>query len=184
MVGILGLQGAVQEHIPHLARLGAPHLMVRDNIGLAQVQRLIIPGGESTVMLKFLREFDMLPLLLERIAAGLPVWGICAGAIVLSEEIDGQAGLIGALPVTISRNAYGRQNASRQYWLDIPLFDAHAYPAMFIRAPRIDRVRDDIQIHATLDDDPAFVQHGHIMATTFHPELNRDDLFHRYFLSL
>jgi pyridoxal 5'-phosphate synthase pdxT subunit len=209
-VGILGLQGAVQEHIPHLAGLGAQHRVVRDKTSLAQVQRLIIPGGESTVMLKFLREFDMLSLLLERIAAGLPVWGICAGAIALSAEIDGQAGPIGALPAAITRNAYGRQSASRQYRLDIPLFDAHAYPAIFIRAPRIDRVREDVQVHAILKAplsfqksetyppappfekkaavyepaDPVFVQHGRIMATTFHPELNRDDRFHRYFLSL
>ncbi len=231
-VGILGLQGAVQEHIPHLARCGAQFRVVRDKAGLARVARLIIPGGESTVMLKFLREFDMLALLKARIADGLPLWGICAGAIVLAEAIDGRPGPIGALPVDLTRNAYGRQIASRQHRLDIPLFEARAYPAIFIRAPRIVRVRTAVQVHAFLEHsesstrgasacnessrahlrgsrdaqtqsappgardeaqstvwmsceaDPIFVQYGRLMATTFHPELNHDDRFHRYFLSI
>ncbi len=193
-VGILGLQGAVQEHIPHLRHCGAQPVVVRSKETLARVARLIIPGGESTVMLKFLREFDMLAFLQRRIAEGLPVWGICAGAIVLAEEIDGRPGPVGALPASLIRNAYGRQIASRQHRLAIPLFAQPDYPAMFIRAPRILRVGQEVRIHAVLRHpdaaspnapaDPVFVQHGRVMATTFHPELNGDHLFHRYFLTI
>lgn len=189
-VGILGLQGAIQEHIPHLTRCGERHRVVRDKNGLQQISRLIIPGGESTVMLKFLCAFDMLALLRERIVAGLPVWGICAGAIVLAETIDESVGPIGALPVALRRNAYGRQIASRQHRLDIPVLGKCPYPAIFIRAPRIVGVREEVQVHAILKGglseaaDPVFVQYGRLMATTFHPELNQDDLFYRYFLAL
>jgi 5'-phosphate synthase pdxT subunit len=184
IVGLLGLQGAFLDHIPHFKRMGAEHVIVRDIKGLERIDRLVIPGGESTVMTKFLIEFDMLAPLQERIAAGMPVWGVCAGTILLSNEVDGRPGSLGALPVSVTRNAYGRQIDSRQHSIDVPLFDLHNYPAIFIRAPKIDRLDRCVTIHAKLGDDPVFVQSGRIMATTFHPELNPDDLFHRYFLSL
>lgn len=184
IVGLLGLQGAFLDHIPHFKRLDVRHTIVRDRHGLETVDRLVIPGGESTVMNKFLKEFGMLPPLKERIAEGMPVWGVCAGAILLAGEVDGSPGPLGALPVCVTRNAYGRQINSSQRWIDIPLFDLHRYPAIFIRAPRIERMDPRITVHARLRDDPVFVQYGRVMATTFHPELNKDDLFHRYFLTL
>ena len=183
-VGLLGLQGAFLDHIPHFERLGVTHTVVRDIRGLRTIDRLVIPGGESTVMTKFLEEFGMVGPLKERIDDGMPVWGVCAGAILLSHEVDGRPGTLDALPVSVRRNAYGRQINSSQRWIDIPLFDAHAYPAIFIRAPKIDRIQKQVAIHATLDDDPVFVQKDRIMATTFHPELNKNDMFHRYFLSI
>ena len=183
-VGLLGLQGAFLDHIPHFRRLGVEPAIVRDIKGLGAIDRLVIPGGESTVMHKFLQEFGMAAPLRERIDTGMPVWGICAGAILLAREVDGRPGAIGPLPVSVTRNAYGRQIDSSQRWIDIPLFDVHAYPAIFIRAPKIDRIDEEVIIHATLDANPIFIQKGRIMATTFHPELNPDDLFHRYFLSL
>jgi 5'-phosphate synthase pdxT subunit len=188
IVGLLGLQGAFLDHIPHFDRLGVEHLIVRDRQGLSRIDRLVIPGGESTVMTKFLMEYDMVAPLKSRIDDGMPVWGVCAGTILLARKIDGQPGPIGALPVDVTRNAYGRQINSSQRWIDIPLFDARSYPAIFIRAPRLDRWGVDVTVHATMGaamgDDPVFVQAGHIMATTFHPELNRDDQFHRYFLTV
>ncbi len=184
IVGLLGLQGAFLDHIPHFRRLGVEHTIVRDINGLERIDRLVIPGGESTVMAKFLIEFGMLAPLQERIVAGMPVWGVCAGAILLSNEVDGRPGSLDALPVSVTRNAYGRQINSRQHSIDIPLFDLHSYPAIFIRAPKIRRWDRHVTILAKLGDDPVFVQSGRIMATTFHPELNRDDLFHQYFLSL
>jgi len=184
IIGLLGLQGAFLDHIPHFKRLGVEHTIVRDIDGLGRIDRLVIPGGESTVMTKFLIEFGMLSPLQERIAAGLPVWGVCAGAILLSAEVDGQPGPLGALPVGVTRNAYGRQINSSQRPIDIPLFDRHGYPAIFIRAPKIGRLDRRTAVPARLGDDPVFVQSGRVMATTFHPELNPDDLFHRYFLSL
>jgi 5'-phosphate synthase pdxT subunit len=164
--------------------LGVRHAIVRDAQGLGAIDRLVIPGGESTVMTKFLKEFGMVTPLHERIAAGMPVWGVCAGAILLAREVDGRPGPLNALPVSVIRNAYGRQINSSQRWIDIPLFDRHRYPAVFIRAPKIHDPDHRVTIHAKLGDDPVFVQCGRIMATTFHPELNSDDLFHRHFLSL
>ena len=184
IVGLLGLQGAFLDHIPHFKRLGVAYAIVRDTDGLGKIDRLVIPGGESTVMTKFLREFGMLSPLQERIAAGMPVWGVCAGAILLAEEIDGRPGPLASLPASVIRNAYGRQINSSQYRLDVPLFDVHQYPAIFIRAPKIERWHHRMTIHARLDGDPVFVQDGRIMATTFHPELISDDVFHRYFLEL
>ncbi len=183
-VGLLGLQGAFLDHIPHFDRLGVAHTIVRDVRGLTQIDRLVIPGGESTVMTKFLHEFGMLTPLKERIAGGMPLWGVCAGTILLAETMDGGPGTLGALPIAVTRNAYGRQINSSQRFIDIPLFDRNAYPAIFIRAPRIGRIDSRVTIHATLGNDPVFVQDGHVMATTFHPELNKDHAFHEYFLSL
>jgi pyridoxal 5'-phosphate synthase pdxT subunit len=184
VIGLLGLQGAFLDHIPHFKRLGVEPTVVRDVQGLGAIDRLVIPGGESTVMTKFLKEFGMIAPLQERIAAGMPVWGVCAGAILLSREVDSRPGPLNALPLGVTRNAYGRQINSSQRWIDIPLFDLHRYPAIFIRAPKLLDPDHRVTVHAKLGDDPVFVQYGRILATTFHPELDSDDRFHRYFLSL
>lgn len=184
-VGLLGLQGAFLDHIPHLQRIGAAHRIVRSVSELDAVDRLIIPGGESTVMAKFLRAFNMVAELKRRIASGLPVWGICAGVIVLARQVDGQPGILKALPVSVARNAYGRQIDSDQIDIDIPVMQLAGYAAIFIRSPRIGHCDPAVRVHALRDGDPVFVQHGRIMATTFHPELNTDDdCFHRYFLEM
>lgn len=184
LVGLLGLQGAFLDHIPHLKRCNVEYTIVRDAGALTRIDRLIIPGGESTVMSKFLREYEMLAPLARRIASGMPVWGVCAGSILLAERVDGHAGILSALPISVTRNAYGRQLASDTYVIDIPLLSQTPYPAVFIRAPRIDEVGKEATVHSKRINDPVFVQLDRIMVTTFHPELNTDDLFHRYFLSL
>lgn len=184
IVGLLGLQGAFLDHIPHFNRLGVETVIVRDRQGLERVDRLVIPGGESTVMTKFLLEFNMAAPLMERIDRGMPVWGVCAGAILLARQIDGAGGPLNALPADVIRNAYGRQINSRRRGVDIPLFDIGGYPAIFIRAPRFENPDATVAVHAALGDDPVFIQAGCVMATTFHPELNPDDMFHRYFLSI
>ncbi len=184
LVGLLGLQGAFLDHIPHLKRCGADYAVVRDAKSLSKIDRLIIPGGESTVMVKFLAEFGMREALIDRIMKGMPVWGVCAGAILLAEQVDRQVGSLAVLPVSVTRNAYGRQIASDKVPIDVPILEQQAYPAIFIRAPRIDRCGLGITIHANRGEDPVFVQMGKIMATTFHPELNPDDIFHQYFISI
>lgn len=184
VVGLLGLQGAFRDHIPHLNRCGAAHRVVRTATDLDGIDRLIIPGGESTVMAKFINEFGLSAPLRRRIGAGMQVWGICAGAIILAEVVDDGPGPLGLVPMSVKRNAYGRQVASDTRLIDIAVLDAKAYPAIFIRSPRIVSIADCVTIHAERDEDPVFVQKGRIMATTFHPELNPDDSFHRYFLSL
>jgi len=184
IVGLLGLQGAFYDHIPHFTRLKVKCRVVRDGDALNQIDRLVIPGGESTVMGKFLRQYGLDSKLLARIAAGMPIWGICAGAIMLADTIDGVPGILKALPITVIRNAYGRQIQSCERNIKIPKLGLKSYPAIFIRAPRIDRVDQTTDVFARYGEDPVFVQNDHVMATTFHPELNPDDLFHRYFLSL
>lgn len=184
LVGLLGLQGAFLDHIPHLQRCAVAYTIVRDVKTLAQIDRLIIPGGESTVMAKFLLEFNMCEPLADRMKAGMPVWGVCAGAILLAEQVDEQPGVLRSLPISVQRNAYGRQIASDTRSIDIPVLDQTSYPAVFIRAPRINRLGEGVVVHAAREHDPVFIQKDRIMATTFHPELNPDDVFHRYFLSL
>lgn len=184
MVGLLGIQGAFRDHISHLARCSVGHIIVTDCHALERIDRLIIPGGESTVMTRFLEAFALLTPLRERILDGMPVWGICAGAILLACEVDGVAGSLGALPVHATRNAYGRQINSFQQLIEVPMLNIIDYPAIFIRAPKINVLSPSVTVHAVCGHDPVFVQSKRIMATTFHPELNLDDRFHRYFLSL
>ena len=188
IVGLLGLQGAFFDHIGHLNSLGAEYRIIRDAEGLRDIDRLIIPGGESTVMGKFLEEFSMTPSLGALISRGMPVWGICAGAVLLAETVDGGPGRLKALSTSVVRNAYGRHSASTERPVDIPLMDAVGggirFPAIFIRSPKITSVGAQIEVHARFGDDPVFVQQGRVMATTFHPELTGDSRIHRYFLSI
>lgn len=184
LVGLLGLQGAFRDHIPHLTRLGAAVEIIRDPLSLERVERMILPGGESTVMAKFLRETSMDLVLRQHIASGLPVWGICAGAILLAERVDGEPGVLGNVPMALQRNAYGRQVASAIHPISIPVLKRVAFPAAFIRAPRVVSHADRVQVHARLKVDPVFIQHDRVMVTTFHPELDGDDAFHRFFLAL
>jgi 5'-phosphate synthase pdxT subunit len=183
-VGLLGLQGAFLDHIRHLRRLGADISLVKTPEAIAGIDRLILPGGESTVMGKFLEEFGMTAPLLDRVASGMPVWGICAGCILLAETVDGRPGLLSALPLTVARNAYGRQINSMESPVPIPILDRTAFPGIFIRAPRIISTGSDVTVHASVGSDPVFVQHGSIIATTFHPELTDDPVFHDFFLRL
>ncbi len=188
VVGLLGLQGAFLDHIRHLDALGIAHRIVRDPDGLQQVSRLIIPGGESTVMDKFLLEFGMMEPLRERIAGGMPTWGICAGAVLLAETVDGRPGSLRALPMSVIRNAYGRQLASRVRPIEVPILEAlgrHGpFSGVFIRAPRISALGAGVVVHARSKADPVFVQRRRVMATTFHPELTSETVFHRYFIGL
>lgn len=183
-VGLLGLQGAFLDHRKHLARLGRPWRIVRDVDDLSAVDRLIIPGGESTVMTMYLEAFGLVAPLRQRIAAGMPVWGICAGAILLAETVDGAPGVLQALSVGVRRNAYGRQDASDVQPIAVPTLQRPAFPAMFIRAPQICIVGPAVSILAMRDGLPVFVRQNRIMATTFHPELTDDTVFHAYFLGV
>lgn len=187
-MGLLGLQGAFLDHIHHLNALGVGFHIIREAGELTEVDRLIIPGGESTVMGKFLDEFRMIAPMRERILGGMPVWGICAGAVLLAETVDGGPGRLGVLPMSVVRNAYGRQLASTVSDIDISVLDAFdgmsPFPGIFIRSPRITALGPKVAVHARFMGDPVFVQQGRVMATTFHPELTATVVFHRYFLSL
>jgi 5'-phosphate synthase pdxT subunit len=190
-VGVLALQGDFREHIRSLLRLGVEATEVRLPGQLAGLDGLILPGGESTTMGKLAVEFGLLEPLRGLAAGGLPMWGTCAGLILLARDAGRSQPLIGALDVTVQRNAFGRQLQSFETDLSIPaLVDSRLpFRAVFIRAPLVARVGPGVEVLARLDDaegragEIVAVRQGHLLATAFHPELTDDDRFHRYFLS-
>ena len=183
-VGVLALQGDVREHIAILESLGADTAEVKTPEQLASVDALVIPGGESTTIGKMAVRFGLLDPLRERIGAGLPTYGTCAGMILLAGAVtDGDQPLIGALDVMVRRNAFGRQNESFEADLDIDGL-GEPFHAVFIRAPWIEKVGSDVVTLAAVDEHPVMVRQDHILATSFHPELTGDGRIHRMLLEL
>ena len=183
-VGILALQGAFAEHATVLDKLGVPHFEIRQKRDLDQpMNGLIIPGGESTVMNKLLRELDLYDTLRDQIQNGLPVFGTCAGLILLAGHIDNDNSIhIGTLPVTVKRNAYGRQLGSFVRTAAMKGFDE--FPMTFIRAPYISSVKDNVDVLAAVDDRIVAVQYNNQIGLAFHPEISGDTRIHEYFISL
>jgi 5'-phosphate synthase pdxT subunit len=188
-VGILALQGDFREHEETLRRIGAPVLQVRLPKHLDQVDRLIIPGGESTTIGKLLVLYNLLDPIRERAAGGMPLWGTCAGAILMARQIAegrpaGQPALA-LMDITARRNAFGRQLDSFEIDLNIPQLGEEPLRAVFIRAPVIEAPGANVEVLAKLDDGRIVAaQQGGLLATAFHPELTGDDRLHRYFLEL
>ena len=188
-VGILALQGAFIEHETMLRDLGVETTQVRLPAHLELIDRLIIPGGESTAIGKLLETYGLLAPIKARAEAKMPIWGTCAGMILLANEItegrrEGQPTL-GLMDITARRNAFGRQLDSFETGLRVPLLGDEPFPAVFIRAPQIDRVGPGVEVLAELPDERIVAaRQGHLLATAFHPELTRDDRFHRLFLEL
>jgi pyridoxal 5'-phosphate synthase pdxT subunit len=188
-VGILALQGDFREHEEVLRRVGAPTLQVRLPKHLEQVDRLIIPGGESTTIGKLLTLYKLLEPIHERARDGMPLWGTCAGAILLAKRIaegrpEGQPALA-LMDITARRNAFGRQLDSFEANLNISRIGAEPLHAVFIRAPILESPGGEVDVLACLDDGRIVAaQQGHLLATCFHPELAGDERFHRYFLEL
>ena len=185
-VGVLALQGDFREHLAVLAELGARAVPVRRERELAEVDGLVIPGGESTVMDKLARSFGLAEPLQERIAAGLPVYGTCAGLILLADTVldavPGQRSF-GGLDVTVRRNAFGPQADSFEADLDVEGFDGPPVHAAFIRAPIVERVGDKARAIATVGDGRVVaVRQGNLLGTSFHPEITGETRFHRAFL--
>lgn len=166
--------------------MGAEAVDVRRPEQLDDVDALIIPGGESTTIGKLAERYGIIAPLKERVAAGMPVWGTCAGAIFLARDVPGHPHPIaGLMDIAVERNAFGRQVESFEADLDVKGMGGAPYHAVFIRAPKITRVGPDVETLATLDDGTVVAaRQDRLLATSFHPELTRDDRFHRYFLSL
>lgn len=185
-IGVLALQGAFIEHEHVLARLGAQPVEVRLPEHLEGLSGLIIPGGESTTMGLLAQKWGLLEPLRAFARSGRPLWGTCAGMILLAKEVvDGVPGqpILGLMDITVRRNAFGRQVDSFEADLAIPVLGDLPFHAVFIRAPVIERVGSGVKVLAALEDGTAVaVQQGNLLATAFHPELTRDDRFHRYFL--
>src|SRR3990172_4304162 len=186
-IGVLALQGDFAEHISVLERLGVEAVEVRLPEHLEGLDGLIIPGGESTTIGKLAEDFSLIEPL-RRFAQERPTWGTCAGAILLSKDSHRPQPLLGLMDISVERNAFGRQVASFETDLVVPALqeiDAinHPYHAVFIRAPLIESVRGEAKSLAELPDGRIIAaQQGHLLATSFHPELTGDDRFHRYFL--
>ena len=183
-VGVLALQGAVDLHLEALERVGAMATPVRCPRSLADVDRLIIPGGESTTILKMLSANDLVLPLTERLAAGMPTFGTCAGMILLAAEVaDGRKDQIcfGALDIRVRRNAYGTQVDSFEADLHIPALSFPSLRGVFIRAPVVEHAGRSVEILASFQGSPVLCKQGSVMASSFHPELTDDLRLHRYF---
>jgi 5'-phosphate synthase pdxT subunit len=189
VVGVLALQGDVREHLAMLEHAGARAVRVRRPAELEAVDAIVMPGGESTTIEKLARAFDLFEPLRERLHAGLPAFGTCAGMIMLAEHIEGGVTgqqTFGGLDVVVRRNAFGRQVDSFEADLDVAGFD-RVFHAMFIRAPWVEKVGDDVQVVATVASGAAVgrivaVRQANLLATSFHPEITGDHRFHQLFV--
>ncbi|MCD6414418.1 MAG: pyridoxal 5'-phosphate synthase glutaminase subunit PdxT [Candidatus Diapherotrites archaeon] len=192
-IGVLGVQGAIEEHVSVLSRLvGAENvLVVRDRNELEKVGALIIPGGESTTISRLLVKNKLFARVKALGREGFPILGTCAGLISLAKQGDEQVGrtgqkLLGLLDVKVKRNAFGRQKDSFEAPINISVLGEKPFTGVFIRAPMVERVLDKgkVKILAKFNNKTIAVQQGNILATAFHPELSGDARFHNYFLSM
>ncbi len=190
-IGVLALQGDVREHLAALEGLGCATLRVRRPAELAACDALVLPGGESTTMARLARTFELLEPLREAIADGLPVLGTCAGMILLAERVvDGAAGqeTLGGIDMTVRRNAFGRQVDSFEGPVAMTGLDAPVH-GVFIRAPWVEQVGPGVEVLARVHHGDAAgrivaVREGHLMATSFHPEVGGDSRVHQLFVDL
>jgi 5'-phosphate synthase pdxT subunit len=191
LIGVLALQGDVREHRAMLERAGARTIAVRRASELDRVDGLVMPGGESTTMVKLARAFDMVDPLRGRLADGMPAFGTCAGMILLADHIEGGVPgqqTIGGLDVVVRRNAFGRQVDSFEADLDVTAFEDR-FHAMFIRAPWVEKVGGGVSVVATIAAGEEVgrivaVRQGQLLATSFHPEITGDHRFHALFVDI
>ena len=186
-IGILALQGAFAEHERVLERLGVENVELRNLEDFQKYQKelsgLILPGGESTTMGKLLRDQDMLIPIREAILSGLPVFGTCAGLILLAKEITSQEeSHLGTMDMVVERNAYGRQLGS--FYTEAECKGVGKIPMTFIRGPIISSVGEDVEILAIVDNQIVAAQEKNMLVTSFHPELNDDVRLHQYFIEM
>ncbi len=180
-IGVLDLQGGVQEHLDHLRRIGVASRPVKRTAELTGLAGLIIPGGESTCLSRLLNLFSLDTAIRQAYHDGLKLWGTCAGAILLARENLGETPFLGLMDIAISRNAFGSQMDSFNCEALVPMVARAPIPLTFIRAPKITRVGSEIRILLQLNDYIAAAEDDQILVTVFHPELTPSLAFHRYF---
>lgn len=184
-IGVLSLQGGVIEHIKSINALGFDAVEVKTLKDIEDINGLILPGGESTAIGKILRETGMLAKLREKILLGLPVWGTCAGMILLAKEIENDdITHISVMNIKVRRNAYGRQIDSFKTEDVIKSVSDNPIPLVFIRAPFIVSVGDDVEVLHKLKENIVAAKQNNILVTSFHPELTENIQFHKYFISM
>jgi 5'-phosphate synthase pdxT subunit len=182
---VLALQGAFARHVAALNRIGVDAREVRTEAELDQCEALVLPGGESTTMLRLLSSFELVEPLAHRLGNGLPVFGTCAGMILLAHAVaDGRHDQIcfDAIDIDVRRNGYGRQVDSFEADLAVPELGPTPLRAVFIRAPVVERVGDGVEVLATQDQAPVLCRQGSVLVSSFHPELVDDDRLHRLFV--
>lgn len=183
-IGVLALQGAVTEHIRSVEECGAKAVKVKTKEDLKGIDGLILPGGESTAMRKLIDRFDLLSSLKQFAESGKPMFGTCAGLILLAKNIQGQnSPHIGVLQVTVERNSFGRQVDSFETNLDIQGI-ASDFPTVFIRAPHILEVDNSVEILATHEDRIVMARQNHLLGCSFHPELTNDHRITAFFIQM
>jgi len=183
-IGVLALQGAFAAHSDCLKSIGVQSIEVRTPEQLGSVDALLMPGGESSTMSQLLESSGLFDPIAQRIAEGMPVFGTCAGMILLASEIlDGRSDQrnFAAIDISVRRNAFGRQVDSFEATINSSVGDFHG---VFIRAPRIERVGDHVEILGSINDEPVLVRQGNVLAASFHPELSNDARLHEYFVSI
>lgn len=180
-LGVLDLQGGVQEHLDHLRRIGITAHPVKRAAELDGLAGLIIPGGESTCLSRLLRIFGLDEAIKHAYRGGLKLWGTCAGAILLARESVGESPFFGLIDIEVNRNAFGSQLDSFNCEVLVPAVAKEPIPLTFIRAPKIVRVGDGVRVLLQLEDYIAAAEDTQILVTVFHPELTPSLAFHRYF---
>ena len=184
-IGVLALQGDVAEHIASLGDCGVIASGVRSKQEIQSVDALVIPGGESTTIAKLAKAFGVFDLIKSRIASGMPTYGSCAGMILIADKIlDGGADQegFGGIDAQVRRNAFGRQVDSFETDLTFAGISGAAFRAVFIRAPWVESVGTQVEVLASFNGHPVAIRQGHLLATSFHPELTGDNRIHRFFV--
>lgn len=185
LIGVLALQGDVVEHLAAMRRAGAQAIPVKNRAELGGVDGLVIPGGESTTVMKLLDRFGMAEPVVERARSGMPLWGTCMGMIVIAHEVVGmEQPCLDLLDIAVRRNAFGRQNESAEVEVPIAALGEPPFPAIFIRAPWIERTGPGVELLAQRNGRGVMVRQGNILGTSFHPELAQDERVHAYFLRM
>jgi len=189
-IGVLALQGDVREHIQSLSDCGVNAIAVKTKSEIENISALVIPGGESTTIAKLARSFDLFDLIKDRIKGGMPTYGSCAGMILLSDVIEdaiiGQESF-GGIEMVVKRNAFGRQVDSFETDLKFKGITDPPVRAVFIRAPWVESVGENVEVLAEISNaagerHPVAVRQGHLLATSFHPELTGDNRVHKFFV--
>jgi 5'-phosphate synthase pdxT subunit len=184
-VGVLALQGDSIEHIAALERAGARAVTVKTPAQLERIDGLVVPGGESTTVMKLLDRFGLAAPIVKRVRAGMPFWGTCMGMIVAARDVaDLDQPTLGLIDITVRRNAFGRQNESAEVALAIPVLGAEPFRAIFIRAPWVERSGPHVDVLAERGGRGVMVREANVLGTSFHPELTHDPRIHRYFLQM
>ncbi len=184
-IGVLGFQGAIVEHCQHIEKVGHEAVVVRYPQQLDELAGIILPGGESTTMGKLLNRTGMMEPLRKKLITGLPVWGTCAGMILLAKELEQDSTVhLGVMDIAVKRNAYGTQIDSFDTQVRIPEVAEEEIPLVFIRAPYITRIGSGVKVLCEVAGNIVAAQANTMLVTSFHPELTDNSAFHRYFIGM